>query len=251
MLLIGGAVALVTMRTTRSWCRGPSVALSTCSGRSCCAVPRRSSSPAPSSRTRLGRSIFIDASTRRRLPRRHRHHARRDPGTAAAHPRRSRAADPDAGVWELEAWSSGPTAARARDRGGRRARDPAGARPHGRCRRIARPRDAAARRAARAVAGRARRRPRRVDGTAPQGRPATGGVAFAAFALAVALASFRRTASLGLVSVMALTFVYYATWSVRTCWAPRAPSRPTWPGGRRSGSTPVAGGVLLVSSWRR
>ncbi len=39
-------------------------------------------------------------------------------------------------------------------------------------------------------------------------------IVFALFALAVTLVSFRNTFSLGLVSVLFLTFIYYATWSV-------------------------------------
>src|SRR5690606_12050568 len=38
--------------------------------------------------------------------------------------------------------------------------------------------------------------------------------AFALFALAVGLFTFRRGAQLGFVAVLFLTFVYYATWSV-------------------------------------
>jgi lipopolysaccharide export system permease protein len=76
-------------------------------------------------------------------------------------------------------------------------------------------------------------------------------VAFAVFALAVALTSFRRTAPLGLVAVMALTFVYYATWSVANLLGAQG-TIPAW----LAGWAPVAlyagaGGAMLVASWRR
>jgi lipopolysaccharide export system permease protein len=76
-------------------------------------------------------------------------------------------------------------------------------------------------------------------------------IAFAVFALAVALVSFRRAAPLGLVAVMALTFVYYATWSVANLLGAQG-TIPAW----IAGWAPVAlyavvGGALMVVSWRR
>lgn len=76
-------------------------------------------------------------------------------------------------------------------------------------------------------------------------------VAFAVFALAVALFSFRRETSLGIVSVMFLTFVYYATWSVFRLLGAQG-AVPPWLGGW----APLllylgAGTVLLAWSWRR
>jgi lipopolysaccharide export system permease protein len=76
-------------------------------------------------------------------------------------------------------------------------------------------------------------------------------LAFAVFALAVALATFRRTASLGLVSVMALTFVYYATWSVSNLLGAQGTIPAYLAGWAPVGLYAGAGGVLLVSSWRR
>jgi len=76
-------------------------------------------------------------------------------------------------------------------------------------------------------------------------------VAFAVFALAVALFSFRRETPLGVVSVMFLTFVYYATWSVFRLLGAQGAVAP-WLGGW----APLllylsAGTVLLFLSWRR
>jgi lipopolysaccharide export system permease protein len=76
-------------------------------------------------------------------------------------------------------------------------------------------------------------------------------VAFAAFALAVALASFRRTVSLGLVSVMALTFVYYATWSVAKLLGAQGTIPAALAGWAPVGLYAVAAALLLVVSWRR
>lgn len=76
-------------------------------------------------------------------------------------------------------------------------------------------------------------------------------VAFAAFALAVALASFRRTVSLGLVAVMALTFVYYATWSVAKLLGAQGTIHPALAGWAPVGLYAVAATFLLIGSWRR
>jgi lipopolysaccharide export system permease protein len=76
-------------------------------------------------------------------------------------------------------------------------------------------------------------------------------VAFAVFALAVALTSLRRATQLGLVAVMALTFVYYALWSVANLLGAQG-TIPAW----IAGWAPVAlyalaGAFMLVTSWRR
>jgi lipopolysaccharide export system permease protein len=75
--------------------------------------------------------------------------------------------------------------------------------------------------------------------------------AFALFALAVGLYSFRSNFSLGIVSVLFLTFVYYATWSVANTLGAQG-MIPAW----AAGWTPVAlyavaGAVLLTLAWRR
>lgn len=75
--------------------------------------------------------------------------------------------------------------------------------------------------------------------------------AFALFALAVGLYSYRSGFGLGLVSVLFLTFVYYATWSVANLLGQQG-TIPAW----AAGWTPVgvyalAAGVLLALSWRR
>ncbi|MDZ7801548.1 MAG: LptF/LptG family permease [Trueperaceae bacterium] len=76
-------------------------------------------------------------------------------------------------------------------------------------------------------------------------------VAFAVFALAVAMAGLRRNASLGMVSVLLLTFAYYATWSVAKLLGAQG-TVPAW----IAGWAPVslyflAGAVLLGAAWRR
>lgn len=76
-------------------------------------------------------------------------------------------------------------------------------------------------------------------------------VAFAVFALAVGLAGVRREAPLGMVSVLLLTFVYYATWSVAKLLGAQG-AVPAW----IAGWAPVAlylaaGTALLASAWRR
>ncbi|UCH26570.1 MAG: LptF/LptG family permease [Trueperaceae bacterium] len=75
--------------------------------------------------------------------------------------------------------------------------------------------------------------------------------AFALFALAVSLYTFRRAAPLGIVSVLFLTFVYYATWSVSKLLGAQG-TLPAWV----AGWTPfllymVVGGSLLLVSWKR
>ena len=75
--------------------------------------------------------------------------------------------------------------------------------------------------------------------------------AFAIFALAIGLLSFRRNLGLGLVSVLFLTFIYYAVWSVANSLGAQG-AIPGW----LAGWVPVllyaaTGGVLLSVSWRR
>lgn len=75
--------------------------------------------------------------------------------------------------------------------------------------------------------------------------------AFALFAVAVGLFTFRRGAQLGFVAVLLLTFVYYATWSVSKLLGAQG-TLPAWV----AGWLPVtlyllAGGGLLAFSWRR
>lgn len=76
-------------------------------------------------------------------------------------------------------------------------------------------------------------------------------ISFALFALAITLVSFRGAFSLGLVSVLFLTFVYYATWSVANTLGAQG-TVPAW----IAGWLPVflyalAATVLLGISWRR
>lgn len=76
-------------------------------------------------------------------------------------------------------------------------------------------------------------------------------VAFALFALAVGLWGVRRDASLGMVSVLLLTFVYYATWSVANLLGAQG-AIPAWLAGWLPvGSYLLAGGTLLAAVWRR
>ena len=74
--------------------------------------------------------------------------------------------------------------------------------------------------------------------------------AFAVFALAIGLLSFRRNFGLGLVSVLFLTFIYYATWSVANSLGAQG-TIPAW----TAGWLPVflyaaAGAGLLAVTWR-
>lgn len=75
--------------------------------------------------------------------------------------------------------------------------------------------------------------------------------AFALFALAVTMVTYRRGSSLGLVSVLLLTFVYYATWSIAKLLGAQG-TIPAW----LAGWTPVmlyagAAAFLLAHAWRR
>jgi lipopolysaccharide export system permease protein len=75
--------------------------------------------------------------------------------------------------------------------------------------------------------------------------------AFALFALAVALFTFRRGASLGFVSVLLLTFIYYATSSVSKLLGEQGTVPAYVAGWAPVGLYALAGGTLLALSWRR
>ena len=76
-------------------------------------------------------------------------------------------------------------------------------------------------------------------------------VAFATFALAIALFTFRRQTPLGFVSVMLLTFLYYATWSVAKLLGAQG-TIPAWFAGWLPFALYLgAGGAILLLSWRR
>jgi lipopolysaccharide export system permease protein len=76
-------------------------------------------------------------------------------------------------------------------------------------------------------------------------------IAFAVFSLAVALVSFRRAAGLGLVAVLFLTFIYYATWTLADVVG-RNGLVPGWVAGWLAVALyAVVGGALLTFSWRR
>lgn len=75
--------------------------------------------------------------------------------------------------------------------------------------------------------------------------------AFALFAVAVGLYTFRRGAQLGFVAVLFLTFVYYATWSVSKLLGAQG-TLPAWVAGWAPvGIYLVAGVMLLAAAWRR
>lgn len=76
-------------------------------------------------------------------------------------------------------------------------------------------------------------------------------IAFALFALAVALFSFRRETPLGLVAVLTLTFVYYATWSVANLLGAQGTIPAYVAGWAPVALYALAGAGLLVASWRR
>ena len=76
-------------------------------------------------------------------------------------------------------------------------------------------------------------------------------IAFAVFSLAVALVSFRRAAGLGLVAVLFLTFIYYATWTLAKVSGDQG-LLPAWIAGWLAFALyAVVGSVLLIVSWRR
>lgn len=75
--------------------------------------------------------------------------------------------------------------------------------------------------------------------------------AFALFALALGLYTFRRGASVGFVAALLLTFVYYATWSVTKLLGAQGTLAP-WIAAWTPVALYVAGGaVLLGLAWRR
>lgn len=75
--------------------------------------------------------------------------------------------------------------------------------------------------------------------------------AFALFAAAVGLFTFRRGAQLGFVAVLLLTFVYYATWSVSKLMGAQG-TLPAYVAGWLPVALYVAaGGGLLALIWRR
>lgn len=75
---------------------------------------------------------------------------------------------------------------------------------------------------------------------------------FALLALAIGLASFRRTStfSVGIVSVFALTFIYYATWSVFNLLGAQGTLPPAVAGWTPVALYGLAGTALLAWSWR-
>ncbi len=75
--------------------------------------------------------------------------------------------------------------------------------------------------------------------------------AFALFALAVALYTFRRGVPLGFVSVLFLTFVYYATGSVSKLLGEQGTIPAYVAGWTPVAIYAVAGAALLAVSWRR
>ncbi len=75
--------------------------------------------------------------------------------------------------------------------------------------------------------------------------------AFALFALAVALFTFRRGLPLGFVSVLLLTFVYYATGSVSKLLGAQGTIPAYVAGWAPVAVYAIAGSVLLALSWRR
>ncbi|MGL4610637.1 MAG: LptF/LptG family permease [Trueperaceae bacterium] len=76
-------------------------------------------------------------------------------------------------------------------------------------------------------------------------------IAFAVFSLGIALVSFRRAAGLGLVAVLFLTFIYYATWTLADVVG-RNGVLPGWIAGWFAVALyAVVGALLLIFSWRR
>lgn len=76
-------------------------------------------------------------------------------------------------------------------------------------------------------------------------------VAFAVFALAVGLAGVRRDTPIGMVSVLLLTFLYYATWSVANLLGAQG-TVPAWVAGWAPFAAYLAAGsALLAWEWRR
>jgi len=76
-------------------------------------------------------------------------------------------------------------------------------------------------------------------------------IAFALFALAVTMVTYRTGTSLGLVSVLLLTFVYYATWSVSKLLGAQGTITPALGGWAPFLLYAVAPLVMLTWAWRR
>lgn len=77
------------------------------------------------------------------------------------------------------------------------------------------------------------------------------GVAFAVFALAIALFGVRRNVSVGIVAVLLLTFLYYATWSVAKLLGAQGALHPAIAGWAPVASYGIVGSILLTVAWRR
>lgn len=75
--------------------------------------------------------------------------------------------------------------------------------------------------------------------------------AFALFAVAVGLFTFRRGASVGFVAALILTFIYYATWSVTKLLGAQGTLSPALAGWLPVALYALGGVVLLAASWRR
>ena len=75
-------------------------------------------------------------------------------------------------------------------------------------------------------------------------------VAFALFAVAVGLFTFKRGASLGFLAVLLLTFAYYATWSVAKLLGAQG-TVPAWAAGWAPVSLYLLAGLALLAAARR
>jgi lipopolysaccharide export system permease protein len=75
-------------------------------------------------------------------------------------------------------------------------------------------------------------------------------LAFALFAVAVAFAGVHRTAPLGLVAVLVLTFLYYATWSVAKLLGAQG-TVPAWAAGWAPVALYAVAGLLLLARTAR
>ena len=75
--------------------------------------------------------------------------------------------------------------------------------------------------------------------------------AFALFALAVGLFTFRRGANVGFVAALVLTFIYYATWSVTKLLGAQGTLPPLIAGWLPVAIYALGGLTLLALSWRR
>ena len=75
--------------------------------------------------------------------------------------------------------------------------------------------------------------------------------AFALFALALGLFTFRSGAGIGFVAALVLTFIYYATWSVTKLLGAQGSLAPALAGWLPVALYAAGGLVLLFASWRR